>query len=144
MHYHGVIPTGDMPFIYDACDCYIHLSRGEGFSLTQIEAAARGLPVISCYHSGMTEYMNEENSYIVECNSDSPCSPELTAISCYYSGQRMWHVGAEQIDQASHYMKHVVENPGESNARAMLMQDLVKREFTWEMSTKRIAEALKL
>ncbi len=144
LHCHGVIPINDMPYVYDACDCYVHLSRGEGFSLTQIEAAARGIPVISCYHSGMTEYMNYDNSFPVECYSDSPCFPELSAVSCYYSGQRMWHVGEEQIEQASSHMKTAFCNIEDAQKKARLMQNLVKRDFTWEMSTKRIAEALRI
>jgi glycosyltransferase involved in cell wall biosynthesis len=144
MHYHGVIPINDMPHIYDACDCYVHLSRGEGFSLTQIEAAARGLPVISCFHSGMTEYMRPDNSYIVDCNSDSPCSPDLTSISCYYAGQRMWHVGSDQIEQAGCHMIQVASGGDEPKERANRMQKLVRDKFTWEICTRRIAEALKL
>jgi len=143
IHCGGIIPVHDMPYVYDACDCYIHLSRGEGFSLTQVEAAARKLPVISCYHSGMTEYMNKENSYIVECNKDEVCFPELEAISCYYLGQRMWHVGREQIDQASHFMRHVIENPEDASERAMKMHDLVKEKFTWDIVAERVAEAIK-
>jgi glycosyltransferase involved in cell wall biosynthesis len=143
IHCDGIIPVNDMPYVYDACDCYIHLSRGEGFSLTQVEAAARRLPVISCYHSGMTEYMTRDNSYIVECNADEECFPELAAISCYYPGQRMWRVGNEQIEQASHYMKHVIANPEDASERADRMHNLVKSEFTWDVAVERVASAIK-
>lgn len=142
--YNSVIPVDRMPYIYDACDCYVHMSRGEGFSLTQIEAGARGLPVISCFHSGMTEYMTDDNSYKIECNSDSPCSAELNAISCYYSGQRMWDVGAPQIDQAVDYMRHVVSHPEEAKERAERMKSLIFHRFTWEKTAKRVSESLKL
>jgi glycosyltransferase involved in cell wall biosynthesis len=48
------------------CDCYVSLHRSEGFGLTLAEAMAIGKPVIGTGYSGNTDFMNAENSYLVD------------------------------------------------------------------------------
>ncbi len=49
-----------------ACDCYVSLHRAEGFGLTLAEAMAIGKPVIGTGYSGNVDFMNAENSYLVD------------------------------------------------------------------------------
>jgi glycosyltransferase involved in cell wall biosynthesis len=49
-----------------ACDCYVSLHRAEGFGLTMAEAMAIGKPVIGTGYSGNVDFMNAENSYLVD------------------------------------------------------------------------------
>lgn len=49
-----------------ACDCYVSLHRAEGFGLTLAEAMAIGKPVIATGYSGNVDFMNGENSYLVD------------------------------------------------------------------------------
>ncbi len=49
-----------------ACDCYASLHRSEGFGLTLAEAMAIGKPVIGTRYSGNVDFMNDENSYLVD------------------------------------------------------------------------------
>jgi glycosyltransferase involved in cell wall biosynthesis len=49
-----------------ACDCYVSLHRAEGFGLTMAEAMAIGKPVIATRYSGNIDFMNDENSYLVD------------------------------------------------------------------------------
>jgi hypothetical protein len=49
-----------------ACDCYVSLHRAEGFGLTMAEAMAIGKPVIGTGYSGNVDFMNSENSYLVD------------------------------------------------------------------------------
>ena len=141
--YNHVIPITMMPSIYDSCNCYVHLSRGEGFSLTQIEAAARGLPVISCCHSGITEYLREDNGYPIYCGEKEPCLPKLAEISYFYQGQFLWRVGPRQVARAAEFMRHVYEHPQEASDRAAILQKEVGERFTWKKATERVAEALR-
>lgn len=52
--------------LINKCDCYISLHHSEGFGLTLAEAMALGKPVIATNYSGNTEFMNNENSFLVE------------------------------------------------------------------------------
>jgi glycosyltransferase involved in cell wall biosynthesis len=49
-----------------ACDCYVSLHRAEGFGLTLAEAMAIGKPAIATGYSGNVDFMNGENSYLVD------------------------------------------------------------------------------
>jgi glycosyltransferase involved in cell wall biosynthesis len=49
-----------------ACDCYASLHRAEGFGLTLAEAMAIGKPVIATRYSGNVDFMDDENSYLVD------------------------------------------------------------------------------
>ena len=43
--------------LYNCCDAFILPSRAEGWGLPLLEAAASGMPVISTYYSGHTEFL---------------------------------------------------------------------------------------
>jgi glycosyltransferase involved in cell wall biosynthesis len=47
-------------------DCYISLHRSEGFGLTMAEAMTLGVPVVATGYSGNVEFMNPENSSLVD------------------------------------------------------------------------------
>ena len=49
-----------------ACDCYVSLHRSEGFGLTLAEAMAIGKPVIGTGYSGNVDFMDENNSFLVD------------------------------------------------------------------------------
>lgn len=51
---------------YCATDCYISLHRSEGFGLNLAEMLLMGIPVIATNYSGNLEFMNNENSYLVD------------------------------------------------------------------------------
>jgi len=141
--YNHVIPTIDMPAYYKQFDCYIHLSRGEGFSLTQIEAGACGLPVISCFHSGMTEYLTGENSYMIECPDLEKTCPKLNSICCYYQDQLMWKLGPKQIDQSIDHMKNVFSNYSSAKEKSKIFYKEIVDKYTWEKTTERVVSVLK-
>lgn len=140
--YNKIIPTIDMPSYYKQFDCYIHLSRGEGFSLTQIEAAACGLPVISCFHSGMTEYLNDQNSFIIPCTELERCGGRLSAICYYYQNQLMWKIGPKQVSMATDHMRHVVGHYQEAKDKASVLYKDVIEKYTWRKTTERVSEIL--
>ena len=60
------IPQVDLPRLYKAADCFVLPSRGEGWGRPHVEAMAMELPVIATNWSGMTEYMTDRNSYLLQ------------------------------------------------------------------------------
>lgn len=61
------IPDARMPGLYRAADCYVMPTRGEGWGRPFMEAMAMGLPAIGTNWSGQTEFMNAENSLLLDC-----------------------------------------------------------------------------
>jgi glycosyltransferase involved in cell wall biosynthesis len=61
------IPLGLMPNFYQSLDCYVCASSSEGMSLSVLEAAATGLPIISTRCSGTDEmFVDKENCLLVD------------------------------------------------------------------------------
>jgi FkbM family methyltransferase len=100
------IPQADLPRLYKAADCLVAPSRGEGWGRPHHEAMMMGLPVIATRWSGNTEFMNEENSFLLdyELVEAKYLEPELF----HYRGHR-WANPSETHLRAT--MRRVVEDP---------------------------------
>ncbi|EKX49597.1 hypothetical protein GUITHDRAFT_67737, partial [Guillardia theta CCMP2712] len=55
----------ELPFLYQAVDAFVLPSRGEGWGLPLLEAMATALPTVGTNWSGNTEFMKEENSFLL-------------------------------------------------------------------------------
>jgi glycosyltransferase involved in cell wall biosynthesis len=65
------IPLEEMPSFYNTLDAYVCASSSEGFSLSVLEAASCGIPIISTRISGCTELIVEpENGLFVDRSID--------------------------------------------------------------------------
>jgi glycosyltransferase involved in cell wall biosynthesis len=62
----GWTETEDLPRIYAAADAFILVSRGEGWGRPLAESMAMGVPSVGTRFGGNTEFMNAENSYLVD------------------------------------------------------------------------------
>ena len=61
------VPLKEMPKFYQSIDCYVCASSSEGMSLSVLEAAATGLPIISTRCSGTDEiFIDKENCLLVD------------------------------------------------------------------------------
>jgi glycosyltransferase involved in cell wall biosynthesis len=90
-----------------ACDCYVSLHRAEGFGLTMAEAMAIGKPVIATGYSGNVDFMDAENSYLVE-HTLTRVGPE----SEIYPAEGEW--AQPSVEHAAELMRHVYENQQEA------------------------------
>ncbi len=63
-----VLSEKEMIQLYAASDCFVLPSRGEGWGRPYMEAMAMAKPVIGTKWSGNLEYMNDSNSYLIDCN----------------------------------------------------------------------------
>jgi glycosyltransferase involved in cell wall biosynthesis len=90
-----------------ACDCYVSLHRSEGFGLTMAEAMAVSKPVIGTGYSGNLDFMNAENSYLVDYEIGR-VGPDCEI----YPADGEW--AEPSVEHASELMRHVVERPNEA------------------------------
>ncbi|KAL6078298.1 Glycosyltransferase, CAZy family GT4 [Balamuthia mandrillaris] len=60
-----MIPTTKLPSVFATMDCFVLATHGEGWGLPLIESMAMELPVIATNWSGNTEFMTEQNSYLI-------------------------------------------------------------------------------
>lgn len=105
----------EMASLYAACDAFILASRGEGWGRPYMEAMARGLPVIGTRWSGQLEFMNDQNSYLinVEALESVPRQVDMPV----YRGQR-W--ARPSLEHTRALMRHVYENREEARRKGIV------------------------
>lgn len=67
----GYINEIDMPYLYNACDLFLHTSLYEGFGLPVLEAMACGCPVISSNSASLPEIVKGAGILLDAHNVDS-------------------------------------------------------------------------
>jgi len=98
-----------MASLFSSADAYISLHRSEGLGLGMAQAMALGKPVIATGYSGNLEYMNRENSLLVDYqlvdieNNYGPSShPQI------YGRGNAW--ANPDIEHAAHYMRWLYDH----------------------------------
>jgi glycosyltransferase involved in cell wall biosynthesis len=61
-----LIDRADLQALQRCCDAYLSLHRSEGFGLVMAETMLMGKPVIATAYSGNLEFMNSQNSCLVD------------------------------------------------------------------------------
>jgi glycosyltransferase involved in cell wall biosynthesis/SAM-dependent methyltransferase len=90
-----------------ACDCYVSLHRSEGLGITMGEAMYFGKPVIATAYSGNLDFMDSENSLLVDYEL-VPIGPNADP----YPPDGEW--ADPDLEQAARHMRWVVENEHEA------------------------------
>jgi hypothetical protein len=104
-----------------ACDCYVSLHRAEGFGLTMAEAMALGKPVIGTGYSGNVDFMNSDNSYLVDFTIG-----RVGAECEIYPPEGEW--ADPSVEHAAELMRRVYKNPQDaSRLGARAAQDVAAK-----------------
>jgi glycosyltransferase involved in cell wall biosynthesis len=106
-----------------ACDCYVSLHRSEGFGLTLAEAMAIGKPVIGTGYSGNLDFMNAQNSYLVDYEIGR-VGPDCEI----YPAEGEW--AQPSVEHAAELMRRVLERPEEAAAIGVRARADVARELS--------------
>lgn len=70
------LPRRDLLRLVSAVDCYVSLHRAEGFGYTCAEAMAYGKPVIATAYSGNLQFMDRDNSFLVNYREIPVAAPD--------------------------------------------------------------------
>ena len=62
----ATVSEADIPGLFAAAHCYVGPSRGEGWGRPHMMAMACGLPVIATRWSGNLDFMDDDNSLLIE------------------------------------------------------------------------------
>lgn len=108
--------------LHKRCHCYIALDRAEGWGMSTSTAGAAGNPVISTGYGGVLQYLNKENSYLVDYVltpvSGMPFSP-------WYLGSMNW--AEASATHGSFLAREVYENFDVAKNKGLLLQQDIKR-----------------
>jgi len=131
------IPTCDLPRLYLAADCVVVPSRGEGWGRPMHEAMAMGRPVIATGWSANLEFMNADNSYLLDYEL-----VEVKGVEPYlkhYLGHR-WAQPSEK--HLRELMRRVKENPAEAAAKGAKAREHVTKHFSRAAVAEKVMQRL--
>lgn len=136
------IPIHSLPGCYAAADCFVFCSRGEGFALPVIEAGACGVPVVSAYNTGMTQYLDESTALLVPSKEVAPANEKLVWISEYYRDQKFAVLGEDEVGRFREHMRSAYRGGGAIDAMARNFRERILKEYTWDLCASKVAKAL--
>ncbi len=109
--------------LISVADCYVSLHRSEGLGLTVSEAMSHGVPVIATNYSGNTDFMNEQNSYLIPWQR-VPVGEGAGG----YDPDATWAEPDENAAIAA--MKHVFANQHEARTRGAMGRENILGAFS--------------
>lgn len=118
--------------LYRSADVFVLPSKGEGWGLPIIEAAAIGLPIVCTNYSGQTEYLQHISNSVasvgfdiqpIDCEEYQFCYPSAT------SNQGAWAV--PRIQSLSQNFNTVYQNLNELQRRAKINAQIIRQKFDW-------------
>lgn len=143
-HIHFIIekmPQEALLSLYSSCTCYVSTERAIGWGMPQMEMMAMGKPVISINWGGITEYMNNSNSFLIQPereleevhNELQKSRPEL------YSGHKWAKVVKQNVKKM---MREAFEDHKKREEVASQAKQNIKRQFSFQKIADEIKERL--
>ncbi len=123
--------------LYNSADCFVLPSRGEGFGLPYLEAMACGVPTIGTGWGGNLDFMNENNSLLIDVPNLEHCN-NMEHIP-WYDPEFYW--ADPSLHDLKDKMKWVYENQDEAQA---LGEQAAKdaQKWTWKRGAEKIIEGI--
>ena len=113
----------DLLQLISAVDCYVSLHRAEGFGFTCAEAMAYGKPTIATGYSGNLEFMDADNSLLVDYVEAEVQTPEGP-----FRRGSLW--AEPRIDHAATLMRRVYEEPNAMRALGERARAAVRKSLS--------------
>lgn len=129
----GNFSVSEMGILYRNFDAMVFPSRAEGWGLPLIEGIACGLPTISTFYSGHTEFLSFIKNGFVELEHD------IHPIDCpefqsYWGNGGNWAVVSPgEIAKKLTYLK---KNYTEYCAKALNSSAIIRRDFAWRCAAE--------
>lgn len=125
----------DMIEFYNACDIIFTMSHCEGFYMPGLEALAANKIVIAPRHGGQLDFLNDDNSLLVE--GKIVRSPKTYA---YWSSSPYAEMFKPNIDDAVKKLRHAVDNYEELHKKLLPNMAKTAEQFTWDKAAEQIVE----
>jgi glycosyltransferase involved in cell wall biosynthesis len=134
----NIYPDDVLISLYNACDCFVLPSRGEGWSLPMCEAMSMSLPTIGTRWSGNLEFMNDDNSYLINIEGHAT-EPRCNWITGQYIGRKFAVPNKTHLRQL---MRHVYEHQEEALQKGKRAREHIAKNFDWSVSCNRMKDRL--
>ncbi len=137
--YGDILDQNDLPRLYKSCDCAVSPHRGGGWELFCSEAMAMGLPTIATGWSGNMQFMNQENSYLIDVLDFRVINDEMTRITPNYKNQKWAEPSEAHLRQL---MRHAYENQNEAKNRGVIARQYLQKNFNKHVIADKLIEVI--
>ncbi|MDP9121953.1 MAG: glycosyltransferase, partial [Acidobacteriota bacterium] len=128
-------PYYQLGSLYRSVDCFVSVSRGEGWNMPLMEAMACGLPAIATDWGAHTEFVREDYAYPLRVQDTIPA----VAKCPYYAGYRWADPDPEHLRQL---LREVYENREAARHRGQLAAREMAAHWTWEATARKMVARL--
>ena len=129
--------SAQMAALYASCDAFVMPSRGEGWGRPYMEAMAAGLPTIGTRWSGQTEFMNDDNSYLIDIDGFFEFAP--------YDSVHRGHLWARpSVEHTAALLRRVYENRDEAREKGRKARAEIIEKWTWRKAAEKVAQRLEI
>lgn len=129
------VRANQMLALYWSSDCYVLPTRGEGWSLTVMEAMACGLPVITTRWGAHMDYLSDKTAFLIPIDGLEPATDRQEV----YGGS---HWARPNVDALARLLRYCYEN----REKARNVGEMARRvvlNYSWKTSVERMYSRLK-
>ncbi len=128
-------PHYQLGSLYASADCFVAVSRGEGWNMPLMEAMACGLPAIATDWGGHRAFVHPGNAYPLRLRGTVPA----VAKCPYYVGFSWADPDPEHL---RHLLREVYENRDEARRRGAAAAREMAARWTWGHTARAIVDRL--
>lgn len=128
-----------MPRFMSSFDCLISPHRGEGWGLPLGQMMCLGKPVIATKYSGNLDFMNDENSYLIEIDGEEDVCPEMISINPNFQGKKWIKINEDDLCDK---MNYVYNNRSEALSKGKIAMQSIHKNFSYEKISDKIISVL--
>ena len=139
----GEISQQDLVDLYQQSHVFVLPSKGEGWGLPLIEAAAVGLPIVTTWYSGHTEFLQHARSSVIPVDFDLAPIGCAEYQFCYPTQDGNWGNWAQpRINSIRAALRTARENYPMLSDRARANSQIIRRDFNWDQCAWRAVHTL--
>ncbi|HXO19900.1 MAG TPA: glycosyltransferase [Thermoanaerobaculia bacterium] len=128
-------PHYQLGSLYRSADCFVGVSRGEGWNMPLMEAMACGLPTIATDWGAHTEFLHPGIGYPLAVRRTVPAIAKCP----YYTG---FSWADPDPDHLRHLLREVYEDREEARRRGQAAAREMAEKWTWQRAAQRIRARL--
>lgn len=127
--------------VIKSCDCFVSLSKAEGWNLGCLESLACSKHIIATRNTAQTDFLNDANCLLVETPELEDAWDGRWFLGKDFPGEKgQWYkIGKPQLEQFSNHLKtiHKLKQNGELGLNNVDMYN-----FTWQACASKLVSVL--
>lgn len=132
------LSTEQLAGLYKSSDCFVLPTRGEGWGRPFMEAMVSKIPVIGTRWSGQLEFMNDNNSYLIDCTI-----MDVNKEACLENPRFSGHRWAEpSLLHLKALMRKIVSGDEDRNRKISCAYNDIINKFNSDIVTEKIINRL--